>query len=223
MNVLPPALAAPPGQDLPGLASAAQFAVLDFECTGSTAGYPDQPWQLGLVLVNGGSLDAAPRFGTLLQVGRRPFNPYAPGRHAQLREALAIAPRLADLWPLLNPWLVGRPLVAHHAATEQRFLEEAFPLHPFGPWIDTLELVRIAYPRLPTHRLDGLVPALGLAPRVEALCPGLAPHDAEYDAVACAALLEHLLALPHWRGVTVDDLAAARSGWARGRRKGATR
>jgi len=121
----------------------------------------------------------------------------------------------------LSAWLQDRPLAAHHAATERKFLEEAFPLHRLGPWVDTLELVRIAYPRHPTHRLEELVSVLGLGARVETLCPGLAPHDALYDAVACAAVLEHLLALPHWRGVTVDDLAAARSGWARGRRKGA--
>jgi DNA polymerase-3 subunit epsilon len=105
---------------------------------------------------------------------------------------------------------------------ERSLLGEAFPLHGFGPWIDTLELVRIAYPRCASHRLEVLVEDIGVGDRVRSLCPGLAPHDAAYDAAACAAVLEHLLDLPHWEGVSVEDLAAARSGWLRGRRKRAT-
>lgn len=205
------------------LACDVQFVVVDFECTGSVEGYPDQPWQLGLAVVARGTVAPERRFSTLLQVGKRPFNPYAPGRHALVRELLSAAPRLAELWPVLGSWLLGCPLVAHHAATEQKFLGETFPLHRFGPWVDTLELVRIAYPDQSTHRLEDVVPALGLEPRVAALCPGLAPHDAQYDAVACATVLEHLLALPHWQGVTVDDLVAARSGWTRSGRRGARR
>ena len=205
------------------LAAQAHFAVLDFESTGSLEGFPNEPWQVGLVLVAGGRLQEACRFNSLLRVGDRPFNPYTPGRHALVREQLAVAPTLADLWPVLSSWLLGRALVAHHAATERQFLGEAFPLHHFGPWVDTLELTRIAYPGCPTHRLEDLVETLGLGPRLRGLCPDLAPHDALYDACACAALLEHLLELPHWRGVTLEDLAGARSGWARGPRQGARR
>lgn len=205
------------------LACQVQFAVLDFESTGSVEAFANEPWQIGIVFLAAGRVEGSCAFSSLLRVGQRPFNPYAPGRHALVREELAAAPRLADLWPALSTWLLGRPLVAHHAATEQMFLGEAFPLHRFGPWVDTLELARIAYPRHPSHRLEDLVDAIGLGPRVRALCPGLAAHDALYDAVACAALLEHLLDLPHWQGVSVDDLAAARSGWGRGPRRGAGR
>ena len=38
-------------------------------------------------------------------------------------------------------------------------------------------------------------------------CPGRAPHDARYDATACALLLSHFLALPGWEQVTVQGLA----------------
>jgi len=195
-----------------------EFAVLDFESTGSVEAYANEPWQLAIVLVSAGRVVADTSFCSLLQVGPRPFNPYAPGRHALLREDLARAPRLADLWPQVGGWLLGRPLVAHHAATEQKFLGEAFPLHRFGPWIDTLELARIAYPHSPSHRLEDLIDTLGLDALLRLRCPDLAPHDALYDAMACAMLLEHLLALPHWQGVSLDDLAGARSGWMRGTR-----
>ena len=205
------------------LACQVQFAVLDFESTGTVEALTNEPWQIGIVLFSAGRVEENCSFSSPLRVGQRPFNPYAPGRHALVREELAVAPLLTDLWPVLSPWLLGRPLVAHHAATEKTFLGEAFPLHRFGPWVDTLELARIAYPRSPSHRLEDLVDAIGLGPRVRALCPGLAPHDALYDAIACAALLEHLLDLPHWQGVSVEDLVAARSGWGRGTRKGVAR
>jgi DNA polymerase III epsilon subunit-like protein len=205
------------------LAGHVQFVVLDFESTGSVAALANEPWQIGIALLDAGRVAESHSFSSLLRVGRRPFNPYAPGRHALLRDELSTAPLLMDLWPVLSPWLLGRVLVAHHAAIEQKFLGEAFPLHHFGPWVDTLELARIAYPRSPSHRLEDLVDALGLTARVRGLCPHLAPHDALYDALACATLLEHLLALPHWQGLSVDDLVAARSGWARGSRQGAAR
>lgn len=203
------------------LAIEAHVTVVDFECTGSVEGYPNQPWQIGVCRLRNGRIDEGARFASLLYVGKRPFNPYAPGRHAVLREELAAAPRLVDLWPVLSPWLQGVPLAAHQAAVERSFLGEAFPLHQFGPWIDTLELARIAYPRCGSHRLEDILKDLGLDERVRALCAGLGPHDALYDATACAALLEHLLGLPHWADVTVDDLAAARSGLSRSwRRRG---
>jgi DNA polymerase III epsilon subunit-like protein len=41
---------------------------------------------------------------------------------------------------------------------------------------------------------------------VETLCPGRAAHDALYDAVACAVLLEHLLHLPAWTQCSLDTL-----------------
>jgi DNA polymerase III epsilon subunit-like protein len=82
----------------------------------------------------------------------------------------------------------------------------AAPLHRFGPWIDTLRLVRKAWPHLASAALEDVVMGLGLRPRVEALCPGLAAHDALFDAVACGLLLEHFLALPGWQDVTVRAL-----------------
>ena len=87
-------------------------------------------------------------------------------------------------------------------------LRSAAPLHPCGPWIDTLKLSRAAWPDAPSHALEDLVPALGLAPAVAALCPGRGPHDALYDAWACAVLLVHLLSSPGWGNRSAEELAA---------------
>jgi DNA polymerase III epsilon subunit-like protein len=190
-----------------GLAMRAAFTVLDFETTGSVPGWPVEPWQIGLVGIAGGRLQPAP-YESLLRIDPgRPFNRHAPGRHARLRAALADAPSLGDLWPFLAAdWLLNRPLVAHNIGTERSLLQRAAPLHRLGPWIDTLRLVRRTYPRLASAALDDVVGELGLEQALQAACPGRVPHDALYDATACALLLLHCLALPGWERVTVQAL-----------------
>ena len=183
------------------------FAVVDFETTGAVEGYPVEPWQLGVVRMREGQVSAGEAFESLLHVGDRPFNPRAPGRHAQLREALAAAPSTGALWPELSLWVTGVPLVAHNAGTERTVLNKLAPLHRLGPWVDTLTLVRRAYPGFASKALEDVVEALGLTARVQSLCPGREAHDALFDALACAAVLEHFLGLPGWKRVTVEALA----------------
>ena len=193
--------------------NATAATAIDFETTGSVRGFRNEPWQIGLCTVSlaPGAPPPSDIGGSFLRIDlRRPFNRHAPGRHAQLRPVLAESPALPDLWPSLAPRLVGRPLVAHNIGTERSVLADAFPLHPFGPWIDTLALARRAWPQLPSHALEDLVPALGLQPALTALCPLWAPHDARYDAVASALLLGHILAQPGWSSLTPDELASIR-------------
>jgi ATP-dependent DNA helicase DinG len=64
--------------------------------------------------------------------------------------------------------LVGdRDIVAHNAEFDRAFLAESASPHARalpGSWLDSLELARIALPRLATHRLRDLADAFGLAP-----------------------------------------------------------
>jgi len=183
------------------------FAVIDFETTGAVSGYPVEPWQVGIVRLRAGTVCADEHFESLLRVGDRPFNPRAPGRHALMRAELAAAPLPGEVWPELQEWVVGVPLVAHNIGTERSVLARIAPLHRFGPWVDTLALVRRTYPSLASKALDEVTAALGLNARITAYCPGRCAHDALFDAVACAVLLEHFLSLPGWEHVTVDALA----------------
>lgn len=183
------------------------FSVVDFETTGAVQGWAVEPWQIGLVRVRCGRVCAGESFESLVHVGDRPFNPHAPGRHAQLRVQLAAAPTSGELWPEWAPWLTCGPIAAHNAGTERSVLARLAPLHRLGPWVDTLMLARRAYPTLASKALEEVVEALGLAARVRALCPGREAHDALYDAYACAVLLEHFLGLPGWERVTVEALA----------------
>ncbi len=185
------------------------ITVIDFEGTGSVSGYPDEPWQIGMVRFSNGKVLTDETFESLLRVGDRPFSRHAPGRHAQLRNDIATAPKLETLWPVLRGWVSGC-LCAHNPATEKRYLKNAFPLHPMGPWIDTLKLARIAVPNAPSHTLEDILLQLGLKTRVDALLPEKEPHDALYDAVGSAVLLETILALPGWESITIDALLRAK-------------
>lgn len=191
-------------------ATKAEIVVLDFEATGVIDGLPDEPWQIGMVRIRQGAVVWEERYESWLRVGERPFSPYAPGRHAELRAELEAAPTLTGLWPELRPWWTGAALAAHNAATEQKFIRQAFPLHQPGPWLDTLKLARIAYPHLSSHKLEDLLESLNLLPQVREACHGRRAHDALYDAIGCAALLVHLLHLEGWQHATIGALAAAR-------------
>jgi DNA polymerase-3 subunit epsilon len=181
------------------------LTVLDFETTGSVPGFDTEPWQVAAVVLKNGRVDPSQTFESLVRVDiNRPFNAYAPGKHHKLREDIAAADEVFRVWKKLEGWVTGRPLAAHNVATEKKFLRQMAPMHHFGPWIDTLALARQAWPKAPSHKLEDLIAGLKLEPRVRELCPTGEAHDALYDAVACAVLLEHLLAQPGWERLAID-------------------
>ena len=188
-------------------ARAAILTVLDFESTGAVRGHVEEPWQIGMVEIKEGQVTGRYHDSYLCVAPERPFNPYAPGRHAEIRQLLATAPRMAELWPVWRPWLEGHPLAAHNIGTERKFLMGAAPMHELGPWIDTLKLARHARPDLAGHSLTEVCEALGLSGRAREFCPGRSWHDALFDAFASALVLEHCLALPGWEEVSIAALS----------------
>lgn len=192
------------------LAREARLVAVDFESTGHTPGYPDQPWQIGVVPLVRGEVVITESFESYLQVPvDRPFNPFAPGSWRLARESLATVPDLAASWPVLKERVAGVPLIAHNAATEKKFFRKAWPLHRVGPWIDTLKLARRAFPDLKSYELERVVDAAGQQEQLRALLPGREPHDALYDALACALVLHYLLQQPCWAELTVGELCRA--------------
>ena len=169
------------------------WTALDFETTGTVKGWPNEPWQLGLVKIEDGVVLPETRWETLLYVGDRPFSSRAVGRYSELREELLSAPKIADLWPDIAERLCGTPLIAHNCSTERTVLTKIAPMTRFGPWIDTLVYARARYPGLPSYALGDLAQAFGLCDRLELLCPGRTWHDALYDACACALLATHFM------------------------------
>lgn len=190
------------------LARDALFTVIDFETTGSVQGYPDEPWQIGMVAMENGQVQR--HLEAYLHIASaRPFNPYAPGRHASLRTLLATAPSPADCFPTWRPWLENRILVAHNIGTERKILSAIAPLHQFGPWLDTLTLAHRLLPRLRDYSLSAVISALNLSAAATAACPSRDYHDALFDATATALFLQYLLALPSWQSVSIHALLAA--------------
>lgn len=164
------------------------WTALDFETTGSVKGWPNEPWQLGIVKIEDGVVLPDTKWETLFHVGERPFSSRAVGRYQEMRTELAKAPSPMDLWSEISARLCGTPLIAHNCATERNVLTKLAPMTTFGPWIDTLTYARARYPRLPSYALGDLVQAFGVMEEVESLCPGRTWHDALFDACACAVL-----------------------------------
>ena len=192
------------------LARDAVITVIDFETTGVVEGFAAEPWQFGIVRLRDGRVDASSFFTGFIRIGERPFSPHAPGMWMQHLGEIRTAPPLANWWPKFQPHLRCDAMAAHSIGTEKKILRSLAPLHDHGLWIDTLKLARLAFPDWKSHTLEDVIAKLDLLPRIAKLCPGRASHDALFDAVAAAVLLEHLLAFPAWRDATVDALAAVR-------------
>lgn len=168
------------------------FAAIDFESAGAMRGENDVPVQIGMALLEpGGKIDPS-HFVRQYIRAERPIAWSARKVHGIADEDIADAPPLMSLWPDVSARLANRCVVAHSAGTEKRFLR-AFPLHGFGPWIDTLKLSHAAWPDSPSHSLGQLTKAAGLVDELDSLCPGLRWHDALYDSVASLLILRHLI------------------------------
>jgi DNA polymerase-3 subunit epsilon len=178
------------------------WAAIDFESAGAAPGRSDEPVQVGLAVWRWGH-EAPGNFFRSQNRSDRRITRTARAVHGISDADVAAAPEMGSLWPEFRQRLAGAVVLAHGAGTEKRFLR-SFPLHGFGPWVDTLGMARALLPGLPDHGLGTVIAALDLEERVRTLCPGLAWHDALFDAVACLVFLQHV--------VSVLDLGSARVG-----------
>lgn len=183
---------------------------IDFEGTGTVAGLVDEPWQIGMVLLRKGRIVKESMTSHYLHIGDRAFNPYAPGRHAELRDELRRAPGLPGLWNDLRHWFANDAMGAHNITTEKRYLRRAFPMVKLPAWIDTLKLTRAAYPGLKSYALENLVETLDLTAALNELVPDRKAHDALFDAVASALLFQTLVSTDAWRSLPLEALLTVR-------------
>lgn len=169
------------------------FASLDFESAGERANEAGVPVQIGIAWMQ--RLDPVPDsfFRSYLRAAR-PVTWSAQQIHGITDRDLADAPDLLSLWPEVKGRLGGRWIVAHGSGTERRFLR-AFPLHGFGPWVDTLSLSRKVLPGRSSYALSDLVGDLGLEEEVRRYLPDFRWHEALSDALASLLLLRNLIEL----------------------------
>lgn len=180
------------------------FAALDFESAGTTPGATDVPVQVGMAGMRDGVIAPESFFRSYIAAAR-PITWSAARVHGIRAEDLQNAPPMLELWPRFQEHLKNRWIVCHGAATEKRFLR-AFPLHGFGPWVDTLMLSRAAWPDLPDHSLGALCRHFHLEESVRQLCPDLQWHDALFDAVGSLVLLRHFCESHGLREISADCL-----------------
>ncbi len=166
------------------------FAAIDFESAGAERGMTDVPVQIGMATWSRDH-GHADHFVSFIRADR-PITWSAQKVHGITREDLSDAPAFMTLWPQIKTTLSGSIAVAHGHGTEKRYLR-AFPAHGFGPWVDTLQLARAAWPGLESHALGEVCAQLSLTEKVSALVPDKTWHDALYDATASLVLLEHLI------------------------------
>jgi DNA polymerase-3 subunit epsilon len=181
-----------------------EFVAIDFESAGVARGSTDEPVQIAWAVMRGLEITPEAGFVSYLRTDR-PITWAAQRVHGITVAHLAGAPSLQELWPRVREGLGGRVLVAHGMGTEKRFLR-AFPLHGFGPWVDTLVLARRFFPSLRDFSLGAVCDMLGLSPAVQALVPGGRWHDAGYDATASLALLRHIVLEAGWRDEPIERL-----------------
>ena len=183
----------------------AAWAALDFESAGAAPGRSDEPVQVGMAVWRGGEITAL--FRSFVHSPAR-ITRSARAVHGIGDDDVRDAPPLASLWPEFKSRLGGAVVVAHGAGTEKRFLR-TFPLHGFGPWLDTLAVARSVLPDLSGHALGEVAAALGAEEKVRAICPQLDWHDALFDAVACLVILRAVVERFDLSTATVGQMLAA--------------
>lgn len=169
------------------------FAALDFESAGERANEAGVPIQIGIAGMVGLIPDPESFYRSYLKA-ERPVTWSAQQIHGITSDDLQNAPEFRSLWPELKRRLGGRWIVAHGSGTEKRFLR-TFPLHGFGPWVDTLTLSRKILPDRSSYALSDLVGELDLVGEATNLLPSFRPHEALSDALASLLLLRKLIGL----------------------------
>ena len=170
-----------------------EFAAIDFESSGFGADGKDEPIQIGVAIMRSGKMATGEGLRSfIVPSSPRPISDAAYAVHRIGSEQLEGAPSMLELWPEIRSRLAGKVVVAHGAGTEKRFLR-AFPMHGFGPWLDTLPLARKVVAGVPDYSLGTLVERFGLVPELRRLCPDLDWHDAMFDAAASLLLLAELV------------------------------
>ncbi len=169
------------------------FAAIDFESAGEKPNEAGVPVQIGIARMEGLSPVADSFFRSYLR-SDRPVTWAASRIHGITDADLREAPDFLSLWPQIKELMGGRHVVAHGSGTEKRFLR-AFPMHGFGPWVDTLTLSRKILPGRKSYALSDLAAEFSLEEEGRLLLPDFRWHEALSDALASLLLLKKLIEL----------------------------
>lgn len=158
----------------------AAFAAFDFET--ANAGRASA-CAIGIVVVRGARIE---RHEWLIRPEPNEFHAFNTRLHGIDAAKVASEPTFGELWPRIEPLLVGHPIVAHNAPFDLSVLRACLGQYGLpAPRIDcycSCRLARRTMPHLANHRLDTVAREVGF---------GFKHHDALEDAAAAAfAVLE---------------------------------
>jgi DNA polymerase-3 subunit epsilon len=138
-----------------------ELIILDFETTGLVPGHDRTIEVAATLLVNHRPVAA---FSQLMDPGRR-LDPFITWLTGITNEMLRGQPRPEEVMPHLRRFMGGRPIVAHNASFDRRFLQAELARAGLGAdneFLCTMRLARRLEPGLPSYRLDALVQSLDL-------------------------------------------------------------
>ncbi len=170
-----------------------KYAVLDFETTGMSES-KDEIIQAGLVVID--------ETGAVCSSFASFVKPAAPIPEEITRltgiadKDVMDAPDIEEVTARMVPLLQDAVLVAHNVEFDARFLQAALDRSGYLPFtgrmVDTVGLLRLTHPTLPSYQLSALTQTFGIRHD--------RPHRADSDALATAELfrigLEKLRCLP---------------------------
>lgn len=153
-----------------------EIVFLDLETTGFEPGR-DAIIEVAAIVARGP--EEVDRYVTLVNPGF-PVPPETTALTGIDDAMLAGAPTIERVVGKLRQFVGSRRIVAHNCEFDRAFLAHAAGRGAFpGPWIDSLQVARIALPRMRSHRLRDLADAFGLTS---------ATHRAEADTDALFGL-----------------------------------
>lgn len=168
-----------------------QLVAIDFESAGTKRGLFEAPVQVATAAF---FADGKPDLWESYIKPDRAVQARMVKLHGINDLQLQQAPPLSALWPQINHRLQQRVIIAHNVSCEQRFLA-AFSANTLGPWLDSLTLMRRVYRGLDSYALQNCCELLGLDIHARfGLTAEKSWHDAQFDACASLALVEHVIA-----------------------------
>jgi DNA polymerase-3 subunit epsilon len=168
------------------------FTAIDFE---TANGQRNSACQLGIAVINNGKV--VMRKSWLIKPPTDYFTfSYLHGiTYANVRQE----PTFRELWPEIQPYIEQKIVAAHNACFDTGVLFATLrtyqlPIPKFHV-IDSLQVARRAWPRLSNHKLSTVADYLKIT---------LQHHEAESDAVACAAII----CRAGWENIVIKQVGA---------------
>ncbi|WP_127530714.1 ATP-dependent DNA helicase DinG [Paenibacillus kobensis] len=157
-----------------------KFAILDLETTGHQA--EDDIIQIGIVVLDE-ELNVADTFSSFVRPGKA-IPPFITQLTGITDDMVADSPSLEDLLTDVVRLLSDAVLVAHNVGFDAHFLNRSLDKCGYSPFtgrrLDTVDMLRMLYPTLPSYQLGAVSEAFGIEHERK--------HQADSDAEATALL-----------------------------------